>query len=87
MAGRPRKVAVTGDASALPVAAVSGVAGEALALPAHHKEHPNKLTGEALRTLAHRHGLAKSQLATMSDDKIREQLKYLAYRRASEDSE
>lgn len=85
MAGRPRKV--TGEASAAPMAHVSGDAGEAQALPAHHREHPDMLTGDALKALAHRQGMAKSELATMSDEKIRDQLKYLAYRRASEDSE
>jgi len=83
MAERPRKN--TGEAPAAPVA-VSGDAGEAQTLPAHHREHPKMLTGDDLKALAHRHGIAKSELATMSDDKIRDQLKYLAYRRASEDS-
>lgn len=85
MAGRPRKT--MGEAhEALPLA-VSGDAGEAPALPAYQREHPDMLTGDALKTLAHRQGMAKSELATMSDDKIRDQLKYLAYRRASDDSE
>lgn len=86
MAGRPRK-AVAEAHEALDAADVSSDAGEASALPAYHREHPDKLAGEALRTLAHRHGLAKSELGAMSDEKIRDQLKYLAYRRASEDSE
>lgn len=49
-------------------------------LSAHDRENPDKLTGEALRVLAHRKGLARSTLPGMSDDKIREQLKYLTYR-------
>lgn len=85
MAGRPRKIKdLAHEALSLDV---SGDSGEASALPAHHREHPDMLAGDALKALAHRQGLAKSQLATMSDDKIREQLKYLAYRRASKDSE
>lgn len=85
MAGRARKT--TGGTHEVSPVDVTGDAGEASALPAHHREHPDMLTGDALKALAHRQGLAKSQLATMSDEKIREQLKYLAYRRASEDSE
>lgn len=85
MAGRPRKVASTGEASALPVDPQPQADEEDV--PAHHREHPDKLTGDALRALAHRHGMAKSELTAMSDEKIRDQLKYLAYRRASEDSE
>ena len=82
MAGRPRKIKDEAH-KALPLD-VSGDAGEALALPAHHREHPDKLVGDELRALAHRHGMAKSELAEMTEDKIRDQLKYLAYRRASE---
>ena len=75
MAGRPRKVISTGEAPALPVDAT---------ISAHHRENPDKLSGDALRALAHRHGLAKSTIETMTDLKIRDQLKYLAYQRASE---
>lgn len=87
MAGRPRKVVSTGEASASPVDAQPKTSQQsALAdLPTHHRENPDKLTGDPLRALAHRHGMAKSDLATMSDEKIRDQLKYLAYRRASEE--
>lgn len=74
MAGRPRKVISTGEAPALLVE-----------VPAHHREHPDKLSGQALRDLAHRHGLARSEMEPMTDEKIRDQLKYLAYRRASEE--
>jgi len=50
------------------------------ALPAHARENPALLVGDELRALAHRRGLARSDLVRMSDDKIREQLKYLTYR-------
>lgn len=53
--------------------------------PAHWREHPEKLTGQALRDLAHKRGLARSSLDEMTDDKIREQIRYIDYRRASED--
>lgn len=86
MAGRPRKVVSTVEASASSVDAQPKSQHSALAeLPTHHRENPDKLTGDDLRALAHRHGMAKSDLATMSDEKIRDQLKYLAYRRASEE--
>lgn len=44
------------------------------------------LSGQALRDLAHRRGLAKSQLAAMSDEKIREQLRYATYRQYDDDA-
>lgn len=44
------------------------------------RENPDKLTGEALRKLAHSRGLAKSTLETMPEEKIREQLRYLTHR-------
>lgn len=57
----------------------TAVAPEPVHVPAHHRENPNKLAGEALKALAHRRGLSRSSLETMDDDKIRVQLKYLAY--------
>lgn len=49
-------------------------------LSASDRENPNKLSGQALRDLAHRRGLAKSLLPSMSDEKIRTELRYLTYR-------
>jgi hypothetical protein len=85
MAGRPRKVQ-EGEGASVPAASadVSDTAGASV--PAYHREHPDKLTGQALRDLAHRKGMAKSELTSMSDDKIRLQIRYIDYRRASEDA-
>ena len=44
------------------------------------------LSGEAVRDLAHRRGLARSDLAVMSDEKIREQLRYATYRQYDDDA-
>lgn len=49
------------------------------------RENPDKLTGDALRALAHRRGLAKSMLPAMSDEKIRTELRYLAHRQYSDE--
>lgn len=49
-------------------------------LSAADRENPDKLTGEALRTLAHRRGLARSAIDGMADDKIRTELRYLTHR-------
>lgn len=67
-------------ASAPPLAAVMDTP-----LPAHARENPAMLSGDALRALAHRMGIAKSDAARMSDEKIREQLKYAIYRRYEDD--
>jgi hypothetical protein len=85
MAGRPRKVQ-EGEGASVPSASadVSDTAGASV--PAYHREHPDKLTGQALRDLGHRKGMAKSELASMSDEKIRLQIRYIDYRRASEDA-
>jgi hypothetical protein len=61
-------------------------APESGSLPAHARENPDLLTGEALRNLAHQRGLAKSQLAAMSDEKIREQLRYVVHRQYEDDA-
>lgn len=49
-------------------------------MSAADRENPDKLTGEALRKLAHSRGLARSTLETMPDEKIREQLRYITHR-------
>lgn len=50
------------------------------ALSAADRENPEKLTGSDLRALAHRRGLARSDIERMDDDKIRTQLRYLTHR-------
>lgn len=47
------------------------------ALPGFARDNPEALAGDALRELAHERGMARSELATMNDDKVREQLRYL----------
>lgn len=49
-------------------------------LSAADRENPEKLSGCALRELAHRRGLARSEVERMDDDKIRIQLRYLTHR-------
>ena len=56
------------------------VAEPAQELSAADRENPEKLSGSDLRELAHRRGLARSELERMDDDKIRVQLRYLAQR-------
>lgn len=53
---------------------------EAPRLSAHERENPQKLSGDALRELAHRNGLSRTECARLSDEKIREQLRYITYR-------
>ena len=49
-------------------------------MSASDRENPAKLTGADLRKLAHQRGLARSSLESMSDEKIREQLRYIVQR-------
>lgn len=60
-------------------------AAEAPVLSAADRENPNKLSGQALRDHAHRRGMAKSILATMPDEKIRTELRYITQRQYTED--
>lgn len=53
---------------------------EMQALSAADLENPEKLSGSALRDLAHKRGLARSEVERMDDDKIRIQLRYLTHR-------
>lgn len=53
---------------------------EMQALSAADRENPEKLAGSDLRDLAHKRGLARSEVERMDDDKIRIQLRYLTHR-------
>lgn len=70
--------AATGQPS--PVEPVAAPSISEPVLSASDRENPNKLSGQALRVLAHRRGLARSMLPGMSDEKIRTELRYLTYR-------
>lgn len=48
------------------------------------RENPGLLEGNDLKALAHRWGMAKSDLATLSDVRIREQLRYITQTRMEE---
>lgn len=50
-------------------------------LTSEQRNNPANLTGEDLRHLAWTLGMAKSDLSRMDDSKVREQLKYLTFRR------
>lgn len=52
----------------------------AQALSAADRENPEKLSGGDLRALAHRRGLARSEIDRMDDGKIRIQLRYVTHR-------
>lgn len=58
---------------------------QAKPLSAADRENPDKLSGDDLRALAHRRGLAKSVLATMPDEKIRMELRYITNRQYSDE--
>ena len=60
--------------------AAAMVAQPSAILSASDRENPDKLTGEDLRALAHRRGVSRSESASMSDDKLRMQLRYIIHR-------
>ncbi len=57
---------------------------EAVPVRATDRDFPNRLSGDALRELAHQRGLARSSLDSMTDTKIREQLRYILQRQYEE---
>ena len=61
-------------------------AAAAVFLSASDRENPEKLTGDDLRALAHRRGVSRSEAATMSDDKLRMQLRYITNRQYADES-
>lgn len=80
--------------SAAPAAAPVGKASTTDTAPAPEpvrpsaadRENPDKLSGQELRELAHRRGIAFSSLCFMSDEKIRLQLRYITYRQYDDDA-
>ena len=57
---------------------------ESVPVRATDRDFPNRLSGDALRELAHQRGLARSSLDGMTDTKIREQLRYILQRQYEE---
>lgn len=53
-------------------------------LSAADRENPSKLSGDDLRALAHRRGIARSEAAGMSDEKLRQQLNLVINRQYAE---
>jgi hypothetical protein len=53
---------------------------EPVRMSAADAANPGKLSGDALRKLAHNRGMSRSEMAGMDDAKVRTQLKYLTYR-------
>ncbi len=56
---------------------LASTAAERAALPSFAQHDPEKLTGDALRDLAHERGMSRSEVAAMADFKVREQLRYI----------
>lgn len=54
-------------------------------LSASDRENFDKLSGQPLRELANRRGIAFSTLCNMSDEKIRQQMRYIVYRQYEDD--
>ena len=62
----------------------TAVVSESVPVRATDRDFPNRLSGDALRELAHQRGLARSSLGGMTDTKIREQLRYILQRQYEE---
>lgn len=73
----PAKASAPAAAPAPAAAAVPLYAStpeEVAKLPQWHRDHPGKLAGEALRLLAHRMGISRSEAQASSDAKLRQQI-------------
>jgi hypothetical protein len=77
---------VTAAKAALNASATRRAANaEPVVLSAADRENPDKLNGDALRELAHRRGVSRSEAANMSDEKLRMQLRYITQRQYAEE--
>lgn len=66
-------------------ATAASVAPPATELSAADRENPGKLSGEALRRLAHQRGISRSEAESMSDEKLRLQLLYITNRQYADE--
>lgn len=64
--------------------AAKPVAVEARVLASHERENPERLSGQDLRDLAHRRGIARSEAARLTDEKLRLELHILTTRQYAE---
>lgn len=76
----------SGAKQAAPVVEQETAPAEAAPLSAADRENPSKLSGDALRAFAHRRGLARSIMASMTDEKIRIELRYITTREYESDA-
>ncbi len=72
------------EGEATPLSSISAQPEQPTVLSASDRENPNKLSGEALRALAHRRGISRSEMERMDDDKLRLQLHYVINRQYAE---
>lgn len=93
-ARREKRAAAKLQAKAAPPEAVPTHALTVMeAAPADHavvnewqRDNPRFLSGDKLKRFANERGIPKSELATMSDEKIREQLRYVVARRYEDEN-
>ncbi len=81
----PEPLTTAADAESADAPASTSVPAEPERVIAVDLENPEKLTGQALRDLAHRRGLARSAIADMPDAKIRMELLYITNRQYGEE--
>lgn len=74
------------EGAAMPLSFVPAEAPKPVVeMSAADRENPEKLTGEALRNLAHRRGMSLSELTGMPDAKVRMQLLYITNRQYADE--
>jgi hypothetical protein len=54
-------------------------------MSAADRENPSKLSGQALKDLAHRWGISRSEANSLSDERLRLQMRHITSRRSEED--
>jgi hypothetical protein len=73
--------AASTDAPPAPPPAPAAPRRKPVVLSAEDRENPHKLKGAALRELAHKNGMAKSEIDGMPEEKLREQMQRFTVRR------
>lgn len=85
---RPKAPKQRAEKPATPQAAkqegIATTQDERYALPGYCRDNPDYLAGDVLRQFANERGMSRSEVDSMTDDKVREQLRYLVSRQYEE---
>lgn len=83
---RRAKVAAVGAAAVMAAAPVASAAPRAPISETANRDNYMHMSGEALRTFAHRIGISRSEAASLDDDRLKMQCRYAIARQQDDEA-